>query len=54
MGEASKRKCGNYEKKVWPWLMQEIKPTLEELGIPSLEQIGYDKPELFTVDVHDM
>ena len=25
---------------------QELKPTLEELGIPTLEEMGYDKPEL--------
>ena len=28
------------------FLLQEIKPTLDELGINSLEEMGYDKPEL--------
>ena len=32
--------------KVWPWIEQEIQPTLTELGIPTLKELGYDKPEL--------
>ena len=27
-------------------LFQELKPTLDELGIATLEEMGYDKPEL--------
>ena len=27
-------------------LLQELKPTMDELGIASLEEMGYDKPEL--------
>ena len=34
--------------------MQELDPTLKELGIPTLEEIGYDKPELWKEDVYDM
>ena len=28
------------------FIYQELKPTLDELGIPTLEEMGYDKPEL--------
>lgn len=28
--------------------MSELKPTLDELGISTLEELGYDKPELAT------
>lgn len=41
----SQMKCtvidGSYE-----WLIGEIEPTLKELGIPKLSELGYDKPEL--------
>jgi len=46
-------KCGPH-KKVWPWLVQQIKPTLDDLGVPTPEEIGYDKPELYLEDVMDM
>ncbi|VDN84570.1 unnamed protein product [Brugia pahangi] len=29
------------------WLLDKIKPTMDELGIPTLEEMNYDKPELF-------
>jgi len=47
--EGVKIKCGGNraQKIVFPWIMQEIKTVLEELGIPTLEEIGYDKPELY-------
>jgi len=48
--ESVKWKCGeNMSKspKIWPYIMQEIKPTLEELGISSPEEMGYGKPELY-------
>merc|ERR1719342_1246720 len=31
---------------MWPYMMQELKPTMDELGISSLEEMGYDVPEL--------
>merc|ERR1711860_267885 len=31
---------------VWPYMVQELTPTLGELGISLPEQLGYDKPEL--------
>ena len=43
-------KCGIYKKKIWPWVAQEIQPTLDELGILTPAQMGYDKPELAVVD----
>jgi len=35
-------------------LMQEIKPTLEELGISTPDEMGYDKPELALKSVFDV
>ena len=35
-------------------MMQEVKPTLDELGISTLEELGYDKPELACVDNEDI
>jgi len=33
-------------KDIWPYIMQEISPTLKELGISTPEELGYDQPEL--------
>lgn len=46
--EALYIKCGNNQKEIWPYLMSELKPTMDELGINTLEEMGYDKPELAT------
>jgi cytochrome c oxidase subunit 5a len=35
-------------------MLQEIGPTLKELGIDTPEELGYDKPELAIKDVYDM
>ncbi len=35
-------------------MMQELEPTMKELGISSPEELGYDKPELWMPDVMDM
>ena len=40
-------KCGHHKKVVWPWLVEQIQPTLTELGVPTPEALGYDKPELY-------
>jgi len=47
--EAAKDKCGSRGNKdaIWPYIMQEVGPTMEELGVPSLEALGYDRPELW-------
>jgi len=44
--EVVKIKCGDKEAEFWPYMLQQLQPTLEELGIPSLSDMGYDKPEL--------
>jgi len=52
--EAVKEKCGPNVKEIWPYLMNEVQPTLTELGISNLEEMGYDKPELAAENVEDM
>ncbi|XP_067938941.1 cytochrome c oxidase subunit 5A, mitochondrial-like [Watersipora subatra] len=52
--ETVQLKCGPHKQVVWPWLVQQVKPTLDELGIPTPEEMGYDKPELYKEDVMDM
>ena len=47
-------RCAEHKKKIMPWYYQEIGPTMKELGIPTLEELGYDKPELWKEDVLDM
>ena len=47
MLEAIKDKCSIHVNTIWPYLVQEIKPTCDELGVPLPEDIGYDKPELW-------
>merc|ERR1712170_293804 len=44
--EVVKMKCGSKEKEIWPYMLQELRPTLDELGISTPEELGYDKPEL--------
>ncbi|XP_050521154.1 cytochrome c oxidase subunit 5A, mitochondrial [Daktulosphaira vitifoliae] len=39
------------DSKIYPYILQEISPTLEELGIETPEALGYDKPELALEDV---
>ncbi|KAK9498111.1 hypothetical protein O3M35_003990 [Rhynocoris fuscipes] len=52
--EAIKSKCGPKVNTIYPYLIQELKPTLDELGIDTPEQLGYDKPELALRSVYDM
>jgi len=47
MLEAIKDKCATHVDTIWPYLVQEIKPTCDQLGVPLPEEIGYDKPELW-------
>eukprot|EP00091_Calanus_sinicus_P017670 TRINITY_DN3821_c0_g1_i1.p1 TRINITY_DN3821_c0_g1~~TRINITY_DN3821_c0_g1_i1.p1 ORF type:complete len:155 (-),score=54.90 TRINITY_DN3821_c0_g1_i1:112-576(-) len=44
--EIIKIKCGDKEAEFWPYIMQELKPTMDELGILSIEEMGYNQPEL--------
>lgn len=52
--EALKDKCGNKVNEIYPWYMQELKPTLSELGISTPEELGFDKPELALQSVFHM
>jgi len=52
--ETMRFKCGPKVSSIWPYMMQELKPTLDELGIPTLETLGYDKPEFACEEVHDI
>ncbi|XP_045774407.1 cytochrome c oxidase subunit 5A, mitochondrial [Maniola jurtina] len=52
--EACKEKCGNRVNEIYPYIIQEIKPTLTELGIDTPEELGYDKPELALESVYEM
>lgn len=36
----------NYKKEIVDYLMNEIRPTLNELGISTPEELGYNEPEL--------
>lgn len=51
--EGVRFKC-NQDEKLFGSLIQAIRPTLDELGILSLEQMGYDKPELYLKNVFDI
>lgn len=44
--EGVKDKCGGEVATIYPYLLQEIRPTLNELGIETPEELGYDRPEL--------
>lgn len=52
--EACKDKCGSQKNIIWPYLLQEIRPTLDELGIEIPEELGYDKPELALKTVFEL
>lgn len=49
--EGCRLKCGN-EKAIYRWLMQEIRPTLDELGVSTVEEMGYACPELACESVY--
>ncbi|XP_050736398.1 cytochrome c oxidase subunit 5A, mitochondrial-like [Eriocheir sinensis] len=51
--EAVKEKCGGKQKEIYPYILQEIGPTLKELSISTPEELGYDKPELALASVYD-
>lgn len=52
--EAIKDKCGSKQNEIYPYLIQEIRPILDELGINTPEELGYDKPELALQSVYDI
>lgn len=49
-----KDKCGSRLKEIYPYILQEIRPTLDELGINTPEELGYDKPELALQSIDDI
>lgn len=51
--EAVQWSCGHH-KDIWPYVLQEIKPTLNELGISTPAELGYDKPELHLESAHQL
>uniref|UniRef100_A0A1D1YVT6 Cytochrome c oxidase subunit 5A, mitochondrial n=1 Tax=Anthurium amnicola TaxID=1678845 RepID=A0A1D1YVT6_9ARAE len=52
--ESVKDKCGPKVNEIYPWIIQEIRPTLDELGINTPEELGYDKPELAIENVDEI
>lgn len=52
--EGCKDKCGSKVNEIYPYLLQEIRPTLTELGIETPEELGYDQPELALKKVEDI
>ncbi|KAG8197905.1 hypothetical protein JTE90_020284 [Oedothorax gibbosus] len=49
--EGVKDKCGSRVSEIYPYIVQEIRPTLDELGVLTPEEMGYDKPEMAMPDV---
>uniref|UniRef100_A0AC34Q123 Cytochrome c oxidase subunit 5A, mitochondrial n=1 Tax=Panagrolaimus sp. JU765 TaxID=591449 RepID=A0AC34Q123_9BILA len=47
--EAIKIKCGSKKNRelVYGYIINQVKPVLDELGISTPEELGLDKPELF-------
>ncbi|CAG9841226.1 unnamed protein product [Diabrotica balteata] len=52
--EMVRNKCGNNVDSIWPYILQEVGPTVAELGCDFPESLGYDKPELWWESVFDM
>ncbi|CAG0912729.1 unnamed protein product [Notodromas monacha] len=52
--ESVRNKCGNRVNEIYPYVIQEIRPTLDTLGISTPEELGYDKPELAMEDVYEI
>lgn len=52
--EIVRDKCGNKLNEIYPYILQEIRPTLDELGVNTPEELGYDKPELALQSIDDI
>lgn len=52
--EVIKDQCGNRVNEIYPYILQEIRPTLKELGINTPEELGIDKPELALQSVYSL
>jgi len=53
MLEAVRFKCA-VNPEAYDYIIQELRPTLNELGVSTPEELGYDKPELATVNPYDI
>jgi cytochrome c oxidase subunit 5a len=42
--EAVKDKAGSH-KNIYPYVLQELRPTLDDLGVSTPEELGLDKPQ---------
>lgn len=51
--EGCRDKCGSEKASIYPWLLQEIRPTLNELGILTPEEMGYGTPELALKSIYE-
>merc|ERR1712002_1088122 len=51
--EAVKFKCGG-KMEIYNYVINEVKPTLTELGIETPEELGYDKPELALKTIYEV
>lgn len=52
--EGIKDSCGPHKAQIWPYMLQEIRPTLSELGVETPEELGYDQPELGLKSVFEL
>jgi len=52
--EGVKDSCGPHVNTIWPWMTQEIRSTMTELGVDAPEELGYDQPELALKTVFEM
>merc|ERR1712226_1282931 len=52
--EVVKYKGDVVDKNIWPYMVQELRPTLDELGVLLPEEMGYDKPELMLPNPYEM
>merc|ERR1712241_659409 len=54
--EICKLKCGDKKgiDTIWPYMPQELKPTLDELGILTPDEMGYGQPELALPNPYDI
>ena len=51
--ELIRHKAGFAADEIYPYIIQEIQPTLDELGIPTLQQMGIDKPIYWVEKSHN-
>lgn len=51
--EGCREKCVG-DPTIYTWLLEEIKPTLDELGVSTPEEMGYGVPELAMKRTHEI